>query len=206
MKLYANPGACSLGPHIALHELGLDHELVIVMIKKGETFTPEHLARNPLGMVPVLELDNGDTITECTAIFNYLASLKPEQNLFPEGFRFLELMSIIATELHKSFLPLFYGHEILKEHAEGREELAAFYRERLKPRWQLMNDRLEGHDWLYNNAFSAADIYLLVVMNWWKFLGRNFDEWPNLVAFHQRMAGRDSVKKAHQHEKLPAAV
>lgn len=206
MKLYANPGACSLGPHIALHELAIDHELITVMIKKGETFTPEHLARNPLGMVPVLELDNGEMITECTAIFNYLSEQKPEMNLFPGGFRFLELMSMITTELHKSFLPLFYGQQMIKENEEARQELAAFYRDRLKPRWQVMNDRLQGNDWLFENRFSAADIYLYVVMNWWKFLGQKFDEWPHLLAFHQRMGARPAVQKAHQHEKLPATV
>lgn len=206
MKLYINPGACSLGPHIALHELDLPHEVVQVLIKKGETFTAEHLARNPLGMVPVLELDNGEFITECTAIFNYLSEQKPDMELFPSGYRFLELMSMITTELHKSFLPLFYGHQILKEHEAARGELAEFYKDRLKPRWQQMNDRLEGQDWLFQNRFSAADIYLYVVMNWWKFLGNTFEPWPNLAAFHQRMAQRQGVQKAHQHEKLPSPV
>lgn len=206
MKLYINPGACSLGPHIALHELELDHQLQPVLIQKGETFAEEHLARNPLGMIPVLELDNGEMLTECVAIFHHLSGLKPDFNLFPQGTRFLELLSMITTELHKSFLPLFYGHLMVKENEEARKEMQAFYRERLKPRWQHLNRRLEGQDWLFENSYSAADIYLYVVMNWWKFLGQSFDDWPNLKAFHGRVAGRPAVKKAHQHEKLPAGV
>lgn len=206
MKLYINPGACSLGPHIALHELDLDHELQTVLIKKGETFSDQHLARNPLGMIPVLEMDNGEMLTECTAIFHYLSGLKSDFGLFPQGHRFLELMSMITTELHKSFLPLFYGQLMIKENEAARKELAEFYSERLKPRWQLLNDRLEGKNWLHEDKFSAADIYLYVVMNWWKFLGKNFEAWPNLQAHIKRMGERPAVKKAHQHEKTPAGV
>ncbi len=201
MKLYLNPGACSLGPHIALHELELDHEVELVQIKKGETFSPAHLARNPLGMIPVLELDNGEQVTECTAIFSCLSDMSPAAGLFPPGYRFLELMSLIATELHKSFLPLFYGQVMLPDNEAARAELAQFYRQRLQPRWQLLNDRLEGQEWLFQGAYSCADIYLYVVMNWWKFLGQNFDAWPNLAAFHQRLSQRPAVQQAHHHEK-----
>ena len=203
MKLFINPGACSLGPHIALHELALDHQVEMVQIQKGETFSPAHLARNPLGMIPVLELDHGERVTECMAIFSCLSDMKPEAGLFPPGYRFLEVMSIITTELHKSFLPLFYHQVILKQNEAARPELIEFYRQRLQPRWQSMNDRLEGQEWLHGGAYSAADIYLYVVMNWWKFLGHNFDRWPNLASFHQRMSQRPAVQKAHDHEKIP---
>jgi len=93
----------------------------------------------------------------------------------------------------KNYAATRYSHRLLAE----------FYRQRLKPRWQSMNDRLEGQQWLYHNTYTAADIYLYVVMNWWIFLGQNFDTWPHLAAFHQRVSQRSAVQVAHQHEKLP---
>ena len=60
MKLYACPGTCSLAPHIALHELEVNHELSLINLKKGEGRTPEFLQINPLGQVPVLIGEHGE--------------------------------------------------------------------------------------------------------------------------------------------------
>ena len=74
MKLYYSPGACSLSPHIALHEAGLAHELVRVDLKakkteKGDDFTKI----NPKGQVPALQLDSGELVTEGPVIVQMIA-------------------------------------------------------------------------------------------------------------------------------------
>jgi glutathione S-transferase len=56
----------------------IDIEPVVVKLPKGEQKTPEHLARNPLGRLPVLELDDGSFLTESLPIIEYLEELHPD--------------------------------------------------------------------------------------------------------------------------------
>jgi glutathione S-transferase len=76
--LYDHPASANcLKVRILLRQLGLDFETVTVDLFSGETRLPEHLARNPDGRVPVLELDSGDLIPESAAILLYLAEGTP---------------------------------------------------------------------------------------------------------------------------------
>jgi len=113
MKLYFFPGACSLSPHIALHEAGIKFEHVLVsskthQLKDGTDF---HTI-NPLGYVPVLELDDGTRLTEGPAIVQYIADQAPDKKLAPANgtvarARLQAWLNFISTELHKGFVPLF---------------------------------------------------------------------------------------------------
>ena len=84
MKLYYSPGACSLSPHIVLNEAGLPFEKI-----KADTKTKvlpdgsDYRSVNPLGYVPLLELDDGTRITEGPAIMQYIADQVPAKKLAP---------------------------------------------------------------------------------------------------------------------------
>src|ERR671917_2924384 len=87
MRLYDHPasGNC-MKARVALRQLGIPYDAVTVDLFKRETRTPEHMARNPDGRVPVLELDSGSTIPESGAILLYLAEgthLLPGDRLAP---------------------------------------------------------------------------------------------------------------------------
>ncbi|MBN9414912.1 MAG: glutathione S-transferase N-terminal domain-containing protein [Candidatus Eremiobacteraeota bacterium] len=202
MKLYVMPGACSLAPHIALHELELDHDIVTINLRKGEGQTPEHLARNPVGAVPVLETEDGRTITEVMAILLYLAQRKPEAGWIPaDVIPLYERMSFVATELHKSFFPLFFGERIHST-PEAVAELGKAYKERLAPRWARVSEWLGGQDYLLG-TFGPADIYLYVILTWWvRGIKESLDAYPNLVFFMKRMEARRGVLAALEHENL----
>lgn len=202
MKLYVMHGACSLAPHIALHELGLEHETVPINLRKGEGQTPEYLQRNPVGAVPVLETDDGKTITEVMAILLYLSSLKPEAGWIPaDPIPLYERLSFIASELHKSFFPLFFGERLLTS-KESVAELGAAYKERLNVRWGRVSQWLGDQDYLLGQ-FGPADIYLYVVLTWWlRGIQQSLDSWPNLLAFVQRVEARPGVLAALEHESL----
>ena len=113
MKLYFSPGACSLSPHIALREAGLDFEAVKVALgthtlTDGSSFD----AVNPKGYVPALILDSGLLLTEGPAIVQYIADQKPESHLAPpngtiERYQLMSWLNFISSELHKQFSPLF---------------------------------------------------------------------------------------------------
>src|SRR3954454_12737521 len=100
LKLYYSPGACSLAPHIGLEEDGVAYEPVKVALAKGEQRTPEYLAINPKGRVPVLaEVDC--VLTENAGILPYVAHLFPEARLCPpeprEAARAAEWIGWIAS-------------------------------------------------------------------------------------------------------------
>jgi len=202
MKLYVMHGACSLAPHIALHELGLEHETVPINLRKGEGQTPEYLQLNPTGAVPVLQTDDGKTITEVMAILLYLGSLKPEAGWIPaDPIPLYERLSFIASELHKSFFPLFFGERLLTN-KESVAELGAAYKERLNVRWGRVSQWLGDQDYLLGQ-FGPADIYLYVILTWWlRGIQQSLDSWPNLLGFVQRMEARPSVLAALEHESL----
>src|SRR4051794_10077855 len=86
LKLYYSPGACSLAPHIALEEASVAYEPVKVALAKGEQRTPEYLAINPKGRVPVLAEDDL-VLTENAAILPYIAQRFPEARLWPSDKR-----------------------------------------------------------------------------------------------------------------------
>src|SRR6185312_2776405 len=110
LTLYYSPGACSLADHIALHEAGEKFNLVKVDLKShkledGRSF----LEINPKGYVPALQFDDGKILTENIAILTMIADNHPA--LMAPGqfgrYRLLEMLAYIATEIHKSFKPLF---------------------------------------------------------------------------------------------------
>ena len=113
MKLYYSPGACSLSPHIALLEAGLEAGLVKVDLKShkldgGDDYYGVHVK----GYVPLLELDDGQRLSEGPAIVQYIADRNPASGLAPaagtlERYRLQEWLNFITSELHKSFSPLF---------------------------------------------------------------------------------------------------
>ena len=83
MKLYnLAAGTNPRRVRIFLAEKNIQIPMVNIDMQKGENRTPEFLAKNPLGKLPVLELDDGSHLSESTAICRYLESLHPQPNLF----------------------------------------------------------------------------------------------------------------------------
>lgn len=86
MILYLSPGACSLAAHIALHEAGLDFSHVRVGLKAKRTEAcDDFLAFNPKGIVPALQFDNGEVLTENVAFPAWISDEAPAQLISPTG-------------------------------------------------------------------------------------------------------------------------
>ncbi len=201
MKLYYSPGACSLSPHIVAREAGIDLELVKVDLKtKTVTKEGDYFTINPKGYVPALALDNGEVLTEGPAVVQYLADLKPASGLAPpcgsfERYRLHETLGYINSELHKSYSPLFNP----ATSAEVRSERLAY----LRKRYGVLDRQLAGRTFLFGERFSVADAYLFTVTNWAPAVKLELDEYPNIVAFQQRVAARPAVQTALREEGLP---
>ena len=100
MKLYYSAGACSLAPHIALYEACLKFTTIPVnlrtkVMKVGNTES-DFLKVNPKGYVPTIELNNGEILSECAAILQYIADQAIEKNLIPRNGTF-ERLNVTAV-------------------------------------------------------------------------------------------------------------
>ena len=84
MKLYYAPGACSIGIHVLLEELGKSYESEAVNLREGAQYKPEFTAVNPKSKVPTLVRDDGTALTEYPAIAYWLARTNPFGNLLPD--------------------------------------------------------------------------------------------------------------------------
>jgi len=199
MKLYYSPGACSLSPHIVLREAGLPFDLVLASTKTHKLQDgTDYYTINPLGYVPLLELDSGERLREGPAIVQYLADQVPGKNLAPangtmERYRLQEWLTFIGTELHKGHSPLF---------APGTpEDYKPLVRERLQARFAWVDKQLAGKDYLLGQ-FSVADAYLYTVSRWGQYVGVDLSGFANIVAFQQRMEQRPAVQAALRAEGL----
>ena len=150
--------------HIALREAGLSFDLVLASTKtKKLQDGSDFYAINSKGSVPVLELDNGERLTEGPAIVQYIADLAPASNLAPAAgsmarYRLQEWLNYITSELHKGFSPLF--------NPATPEDYKPLARAALMARFTWVNAQLEGKQYLMGDQFTVADAYLFVVSNW----------------------------------------
>ena len=194
MKLYYSQGACSLAPHIVMHEAGLAFEAISAPTKTHQLPDgTDFYTINPLGYVPFLVLQDGRSLHETPAIVQYLADLVPEKHLAPangsfERYQLQQWLTFIGTELHKNFSPLFNPAAPL----EGKEQA----KQTLAKRLAWVDGELAGKDYLLGTTFSVADAYLFTVLRWCHYVGVNLEQWPVLKAFFERVASRPMVHAA----------
>jgi glutathione S-transferase len=199
MKLYYMPGACSLAAHICLREAGLPFSLVRYD-RKGEVLEGGGRLEevNEKGYVPVLELDNGERLTEAAAVLQYIADQRPQSGLAPppgtwERYRLAEWLNYLAAEVHKSFWPFFHA---------GCEAEKPAQAERLRQRFGWIERKLGEKPFLMSETFTAADAYLLTLLNWLRPAGFDPGQWPTLKEYRSRLSQRPSVRAALEAEGL----
>ncbi len=191
MKLYYSPGACSLAPHIALHEAGFAADIVSVDLRTHRvTDGTDYYTINPKGYVPLLELDTGERLSEVAVILQYIADRKPGTIAPAFGsmarYRVMEWLNFIATEIHKQFGPLWYP--------DTPEATKVAQRTRLASRFDLIAGTLAAQPYLTGATFTIADAYLFTILNWSAMLKVDLSPWPALQKFQARVAARPAVQ------------
>lgn len=178
LTLYFAPGASSMAPHIALHEIGAPFEARPISFTRKENRAPAYLANNPEGKVPTLLIDDRP-LSEVAGILFYLARRFPEASLLPAGdveaeARVISWMSFIAATVHPA-------------RRRGLDYARTIY--------ALADQRLGSGPWAVG-AYSIADIHLFRL--YWRFfnsLKPAPGTFPNLDAHYQRMMARPAVQK-----------
>jgi glutathione S-transferase len=199
MKLYYAPGACSLAPHIALSESGLEYTTERVDLRT-HTYgrDADYYGVNPKGYVPVLELDNGERLTEAAVILQYIADRKPG-TLAPafgsfERYRLMEWLNFIATEIHKGLSPLWKP--------TTPEDYKPVVLEAVGRRFDYVSEAMGNKPYLTGDRFTIADAYLFTIANWHRFLNFDVKRWPVIARFLERVAERPAVHAVLVAERL----
>ncbi len=194
-KLYYAPGACSLSPHIVLREAGAPFKMVKVNLAEKKTEDGgDFWAKNPGGYVPALEAADGTMITEGPVIVQYIADkagkLVPAYGT-KERYQLMTWLNFTTSELHKGFSPLF--------NAKVDDGSKAVLRDRLRHRLGVVDKHLATNQYLMGKDFTVADAYLFTVLTWTPRPAIAIDlakEFPNLKAYHDRVAARPAVADA----------
>lgn len=208
MKLYFAPGACSFVLHCLLEIAQAQFEPVLVKLHKAEQRSPEFLAINPHGQVPVLVTD-GQVLTQISAISTYIAELFPQQEFLPKQSmakaKVLSMLAWMNNTVHPTFTHFFMPskfvndqtvQEAVKQHAVGT------YRQQLSEIDQAVGGLSHGN-WLSGRQCGPVDVYALTLMRWGGFMGIDAAvEYPALWAHIQRVTQVSGVARTMERERL----
>ena len=206
MKLYYAPGACSIGIHVILEEIGKPYELAPVKLMDGEQYKPDFTVINPKSKVPTLVRDDGSVLTEFPAIATWLARGNPDKQLLPTDrdreADALEAMDYSVATIHmqgfgRMFRPTNFG-----PNEADVEAVKAKGREMIEKGYKLLDQKLAGRDYVAG-AFSVADAALFYV-EFWGAERVKIELPPNVAAHYARMKARPSVQKVLANEGFAA--
>lgn len=197
MRLYYVPRTRATRPRWVLEELGVPYELVRLDATKGETHTPEHVARQPLGHVPALE-DGDVRMFESAAICLWLAERHPEKGLIPAPgtaarAAVYQWTFYAMTELDAPLSALSAEKRRPPGDADARrmdEAKARFHRAAA-----ALEAHLAGRSWLVGDAFSVADVVVAACLAWGRTAGA-LEDLPACAAYLDALRKRPAWRRA----------
>jgi glutathione S-transferase len=191
---------------IALAEKGLADRVAFVKVDvpAGEHKRPAFLAKNPSGVVPVLELEDGTALSESSAIIEYLDHLEGEPVLTGRTAKERGVIAMIQRKVETGFLDAvaaYFHHSTpdLGPHIETYQnrDWGEKNRERALSTLRWMERLLGGQDFLVGERLTSADITAFA-----GFLLADSvkiplpDDCPGVRAYRERLARHPSVAAA----------
>ena len=199
----------TLRPHWMLHELAVPYEARLVAPRTPETLTPEFLALNVKGKIPVL-VDGDLVLTESAAIVTYLGDrYGADSGLVPapytvERAKYNEWLAYVQMELDAHTLYVLRKHRDLADlYGEAPAAITTAV-DGFAKLLEFAEQRLAGHDYLVGEQFTGADIMLTSCLLWAKAYKVPV---PDLLAdYSKRQAGREAFKTANRQNSSVALV
>lgn len=213
IKLYYGPGACSFVPHVGIEAIkaatGEEIETQTVKLHKGEQHTPEYLALNQLGQVPLLVVD-GKPLNQIVAICDYLDRRFPQAGLLPsDSWQRAQAMSLFAwmnNTVHPTFTHIFRPAKFAASEAaqaDVRNTAVAAFRECLERIQTLVQ---QAGPFLLGDRLSFVDAYALTFLRWGGLGGIDPASLPAYQAYVARVAAQPPVVAAMAREGIELAT
>ncbi len=201
LTLYYAPGACSLAAHIVMEESGEKYEGKRVDLAKGEQRTDAYLKIHPLGRVPALLLDNGEPLTENTAILPYLGKrfgLWPKDPIAEA--KALSLIGYFASSVHPAHAHISRPERYATDKSyfpdiqeQGKKTFHGYLKQ--------IDGMLTGRQWL-SDQYSVLDPYGFLFYTWGLRRELPVAELKSYSAFKDRMLQRPAVRRIVEDEKV----
>jgi glutathione S-transferase len=209
LELYFAPGACSFVPHVSLEAIkaatGQDFEPKLVKLHKGEQKTPEYLAINPNGQVPVLVVD-GKPLSQIVAILDFLDRSFPKAGLLPAepGAR-AQAMSQLAwmnNTVHPTFTRVFRKEEFAESEAAQAE-----VKKMAQGRFRQHLERIQGmsagaRPYWFGERIAPHDAYAFTLLRWGGYAGVDPKTLPGYLAYVERVMAAPPVAAAIERERV----
>lgn len=202
MLLYHDPRAPNpRRVRIFLAEKGVAYDTIEVSLAAAAHLTPEFRKKNPIQLLPVLELEDGRVLRESMAISRFLEELHPEPNLL--GQDPWERAQIEMWNRHAELELLWpisqvnrNSHAFWKGRIKQVPEFAEVMRERVAERFDWLEQELATRQYLAGDRFTVADITALCGIDFGKISNLRIDpaRYPSLAAWHARVSARPSAK------------
>ena len=203
MKLYYSPGACSIGIHVLLEEIGKPYEAQAVNLREGEQYKPGFTALNPKSKVPTLQRDDGSVLTEFPAIAYWLAKTNPYANLLPDDIdqqaKALEITDYAVSTVHMQGFARLFRSSNFTPNAADEDAVKARGKELAEKAFSNLDKTLDGKEYAIGK-FSIADAAVFYVEFWSKRVGVTLP--ANCAAHLDRMLARPAVQRVMQAEGL----
>jgi glutathione S-transferase len=199
MKLYYAPGACSLGIHVLLEEIGQPYDTHKINMQAGEQTQPAFLAINPKGKVPAVEFEDGSVLTEWPAIASYLAYAPLVPHDKKAAGHAMETVNFINGTMHADGFRRIFRPGGFTPNEADQPAVKAKGLEIFTQGFEMMAKLLGDKDYLFG-AFSIADAALFYVTFWAGFIKLPVPD--AISAHHRRMLARPAVQTVLKAEGL----
>jgi len=204
MKLMYSPGACSVGIHVLLEEIGRPYETQLVNLREGAQYKPEFTSVNPKSKVPTLLRDDGSVLTEYPAIAYWLARTNPDKKLLPDDVdaqaRMIEALDYAVATIHMQGFTRIFRPANFTPNPDDEDKVKERGKELVEKGFAVMDKTLAGKDYLVG-SFSVADSALFYT-EFWGAKRMNMQLPANCEAHLNRMLARPAVQKVMQQEGL----
>lgn len=216
IRLHFYPSTAAMVPHILLEELGVPYERVLVDRANDVHKSPEYLALNPNGLIPVL-VDGDLVLYETAAICLHLADAHPQAGLMPalgspERAHAYKWLMWLTNTLQATLIVYFYPHRWVEEGSAAQNEVKAMAKRRVGELLDQLDAELARHGgpWFMGEAHSLLDAYVFTLCRWTRHFSddspvRPARERPHLGPYLQRMLERPALQRVMTNEGLSPA-
>lgn len=202
--LYTMPGTCSLAPNIAI--AWLDAPVDIHNMAYGDHKKDAYLEINPKGKVPAVRFEDGDVLTEASAILAWLGSTYGNGKFARDsqiGRKEAEALSYMTSEVHATYGGHF-GPGNLADSETAKDEVKQKTYENLNVHYTRLNEDMKAHggNWYLGADRSFADAFLYVLTRWLEQTPLSIDDYPALRKHRADMEADEGVKKALERQDM----